>query len=98
MYSSLGGASIAALCQNEYQRKPFMTDRIYNLSAGPAVLPVEVLEEARDNLLSLGTTGIGIMEHSHRGRAYMAVHEEAESLCRELAGIPNDYHVLFLQG
>src|SRR5436190_23488794 len=75
-----------------------MTQRIYNFSAGPAVLPVEVLEEARENLLSLGTTGIGIMEHSHRGRAYMAVHEEAESLCRELAGIPNDYHVLFLQG
>jgi phosphoserine aminotransferase len=75
-----------------------MTQRIYNFSAGPAVLPVEVLEEARENLLSLGTTGIGIMEHSHRGKAYMAVHEECEALCRELAGIPPDYHVLFLQG
>jgi len=75
-----------------------MTERIYNFSAGPAVLPVEVLEEARENLLSLGTTGIGIMEHSHRGKAYMAVHEEAEALCRELAGIPANYHVLFLQG
>lgn len=75
-----------------------MPHRIYNFSAGPAVLPVEVLEEARENLLSLGTTGIGIMEHSHRGKAYMAVHEECESLCRELAGIPDEYHVLFLQG
>src|SRR5579872_3803812 len=75
-----------------------MTERIYNFSAGPAVLPVEVLEEARENLLSLGTTGIGILEHSHRGKAYMAVHEEAEALCRELAGIPDDYDVLFLQG
>lgn len=75
-----------------------MTARIYNFSAGPAVLPVEVLEEARENLLSLGNTGIGIMEHSHRGKAYMAVHEEAENLCRELAGIPSNYHVLFLQG
>jgi phosphoserine aminotransferase len=75
-----------------------MTQRIHNFSAGPAVLPVEVLEEARENLLSLGTTGIGIMEHSHRGKAYMALHEEAEALCRELAGIPADYHVLFLQG
>ncbi len=75
-----------------------MTERIYNFSAGPAVLPVEVLEEARENLLSLGTTGIGIMEHSHRGKAYMALHEECEALCRELAGIPDDYHVLFLQG
>lgn len=75
-----------------------MTERIFNFSAGPAVLPVEVLEEARENLLSLGQTGIGILEHSHRGKAYMAVHEEAESLCRELAGIPSNYHVLFLQG
>jgi phosphoserine aminotransferase len=62
------------------------------------VLPVEVLEEARENLLSLGSTGIGILEHSHRGKAYMAVHEEVEALCRELAGIADDYHVLFLQG
>lgn len=75
-----------------------MTQRIYNFSAGPGVLPVEVLEEARENLLSLGNTGIGILEHSHRGKAYMAVHEEAEALCRELAGIPANYHVLFLQG
>lgn len=75
-----------------------MNHRIFNFSAGPAVLPVEVLEEARENLLSLGSTGIGIMEHSHRGKAYLAVHEEAENLCRELAGIPQDYHVLFLQG
>lgn len=75
-----------------------MTERIYNFSAGPAVLPVEVLEEARENLLSLGQTGIGILEHSHRGKAYMAVHEETEALCRELAGISNDYQVLFLQG
>jgi phosphoserine aminotransferase len=75
-----------------------MTQRIYNFSAGPAVLPAQVLEEARENLLSLGTTGIGILEHSHRGKAYMALHEECEGLCRELAGIPDDYHVLFLQG
>ncbi|HTI49388.1 MAG TPA: 3-phosphoserine/phosphohydroxythreonine transaminase [Planctomycetaceae bacterium] len=75
-----------------------MTQRLYNFSAGPAVLPVEVLEEARENLLTLGNTGIGIMEHSHRGKAYMAIHEEAEALCRELAGIPAEYHVLFLQG
>jgi phosphoserine aminotransferase len=75
-----------------------MTSRIYNFSAGPAVLPVPVLEEARDNLLSLGKTGIGILEHSHRGKAFLAVYEEAEALCRELASIPDDYDVLFLQG
>lgn len=75
-----------------------MTTRVYNFSAGPAVMPVEVLEEARENLLSLGDTGIGIMEHSHRGKAFMAVRDEAEALIRELASIPDDYEVLFLQG
>lgn len=75
-----------------------MTHRIWNFSAGPAVLPESVLEEARDNLLSLGKTGIGICEHSHRGKPFMAIAAEAESLCRELAGIPDDYAVLFLQG
>lgn len=75
-----------------------MTERIYNFSAGPAVLPVPVLEEARENLLSLGKTGIGIMEHSHRGKAFVAVHAETEAACRRLAGISDDYAVLFLQG
>lgn len=75
-----------------------MTSRIWNFSAGPAVLPQSVLEEARENLLSLGNTSIGICEHSHRGKPFMAVAAEAESLCRELAGIPDDYAVLFLQG
>jgi len=72
--------------------------RIWNFSAGPAVLPESVLQEARENLLSLGNTGIGICEHSHRGKPFMAVAAEAEALCRELAGIPDDYAVLFLQG
>lgn len=75
-----------------------MTNRILNFSAGPAVLPESVLEEARENLLSLGSTGIGICEHSHRGKPFMAVAAEAESLCRQLAGIPDNYKVLFLQG
>ena len=75
-----------------------MTKRLINFSAGPAVLPGSVLEEARDNLLSLGESGIGILEHSHRGKAYRAVYEQTEALCRELAGIPDEYRVLFLQG
>lgn len=75
-----------------------MVQRIDNFSAGPAILPVSVLEEAQQNLLSLGETGIGILEHSHRGKAFLAVYEETEALCRELAGIPDDYAVLFLQG
>jgi phosphoserine aminotransferase len=75
-----------------------MTSRIWNFSAGPAVLPESVLEEARDNLLSLGTTGIGILEHSHRGKAFLKVYEETEALCREVGGVPANYKVLFLQG
>ena len=75
-----------------------MTKRVFNFSAGPAVLPVPALEEARDNLLSLGETGIGIVEHSHRGPAFLAVYEETVALCRELAGIPDDYDILFMHG
>ncbi|HWL09522.1 MAG TPA: 3-phosphoserine/phosphohydroxythreonine transaminase [Planctomicrobium sp.] len=75
-----------------------MTKRINNFSAGPAILPVEVLEEARENMLSLGDTGIGIMEHSHRGKAFIAVLEEVEANCRKLANISDDYSILFLQG
>lgn len=75
-----------------------MTNRIWNFSAGPAVLPECVLKEAQENLLSLGNTGIGICEHSHRGKPFMAVAAEAEALSREIAGIPDNYSVLFLQG
>lgn len=75
-----------------------MSDRIFNFSAGPGVLPVSVLEEARENLLSLGSSGIGICEHSHRGKAFLAVYDECEALCREVGGISSDYKVLFLQG
>ena len=75
-----------------------MAERIFNFSAGPAVLPESVLEEARENLLSLGETGVGIMEHSHRGKAFLKVYEEAESLCRAVGGIPDNYRVRFMQG
>lgn len=75
-----------------------MTQRIWNFSAGPAVLPESVLEEARNNLVSLGNTGIGILEHSHRGKAFLAVYEETVALCREIGNISADYDILFLQG
>ena len=75
-----------------------MTHRIWNLSAGPAVLPKTVLLEAQESPLSFGNTGVGICEHSHRGTAFTEVAEEADSLCRQLAGIPDNYRVLFLQG
>lgn len=75
-----------------------MTERIYNFSAGPAVLPEPVLHEAQEALWSLGETGIGILEHSHRGSAFKAVLARTEDDCRKLAGIPDNYRVLYLQG
>jgi phosphoserine aminotransferase len=72
--------------------------RAFNLSAGPATLPLEVLEEARQELLDYKGTGMSIMEHSHRGKAYMAVHAEAIANTKELLGLGDDYAVLFLQG
>jgi phosphoserine aminotransferase len=73
-------------------------ERIFNFSAGPAVMPVEVLQEAQGALLDFAGTGIGIAEHSHRGGPFERVIREAEADCRALAGIPEDYAVLFLQG
>lgn len=75
-----------------------MAQRIFNFSAGPAVLPVPVLEEAREALLSFGNTGIGILEHSHRGKAFIKVLEEVDARFRELANIPSNYKILFLGG
>jgi phosphoserine aminotransferase len=75
-----------------------MTKRIYNFSSGPAVLPVPVLEEAREAIWSVGDTGIGILEHSHRGKAFLKVYYETVALCREVGRIPDDYEILFLQG
>lgn len=75
-----------------------MSDRIYNFSAGPAVLPEEVIHKSQEALWNLAGSGIGVMEHSHRGKEFSAVAERAEALCRELADIPSDYEVLFLQG
>jgi phosphoserine aminotransferase len=74
------------------------TKRITNFSAGPACLPLEVVEEARDNLLSLGDSGLGIMEISHRSKAFRAIMEEAEANIRELLSLSDDWAVLFLTG
>jgi phosphoserine aminotransferase len=73
-------------------------DRIYNFSAGPAVLPREVLEQARDELLDWHGCGMSVMEMSHRGKEYMSIQAQAEADLRELMGIPANYKVLFLQG
>jgi phosphoserine aminotransferase len=75
-----------------------MTERIFNFSAGPAVLPVPVLERAREEMLSLPGVGMSVMEISHRSKTFDEIIGGAESGLRELMGIPEGYHVLFLQG
>ena len=69
-----------------------------NFSAGPAVLPESVLLEAREALWDIDDTGIGILEHSHRGPAVDRVFEAAQATCRRVGNIPDDFEVLFLQG
>jgi len=73
-------------------------ERIFNFSAGPAALPQEVLEQARDELVNWHGCGMSVMEMSHRGKEYMGIQAEAEADLRELLGIPTNYKVLFLQG
>lgn len=75
-----------------------MTDRIHNFGAGPGVLPEPVLRQAQEDIWAIGGSGMGIMEHSHRGKLFDRIIQEAEADCRSLAGIPDDYDVLFLQG
>lgn len=72
--------------------------RVINFNAGPAGLPLPALEKAREELLDFKGSGMSIMEHSHRGKEYEGVHNEAISLLTELLGIPDTHTVLFLQG
>ncbi len=72
--------------------------RVHNFNAGPAGLPLAALERAQRELIDFEGTGMSIMEHSHRGKAYEAVHNEAISLTRELCGVPDTHEILFLQG
>lgn len=72
--------------------------RIYNFSAGPAMLPEEVLAQAREEMLDWNGAGMSVMEMSHRGKEFMSIAERAEADLRELLAIPSNYKVLFLQG
>jgi phosphoserine aminotransferase len=72
--------------------------QIYNFSAGPAVLPKEVLQQAQAEMMDWHGSGMSVMEMSHRGKEYMSIQAEAEADLRELMGIPANYKVLFLQG
>ncbi|MDR0578530.1 MAG: 3-phosphoserine/phosphohydroxythreonine transaminase [Candidatus Accumulibacter sp.] len=73
-------------------------DRVFNFSAGPAALPLEVLQQAQAELTNWHGSGMSVMEMSHRGKEYMSIQAEAEADLRELMGIPAGYKVLFLQG
>jgi phosphoserine aminotransferase len=75
-----------------------MADRIHNFNAGPGVLPDPVLRQAQEDLWNIRGSGMGIAEHSHRGKLFEQVIAEAEADARELAGIPENYKVLFIQG
>ena len=72
--------------------------RVFNFAAGPATLPLEVLQQVRDELTDWRGLGMSVMEVSHRSKAFISVAQEAESLLRELLGVPANYKVLFLQG
>src|SRR5947207_1864807 len=72
--------------------------RIFNFSAGPAMLPAEVLARAGDEMLDWRGSGMGVMEMSHRGKEFIGIHAEAEKDLRELLSVPSNYKVLFLQG
>jgi phosphoserine aminotransferase len=72
--------------------------RVFNFSAGPAALPEPVLRQAAEEMLDWHGSGMSVMEMSHRGPEYMAIHAEAERLLRELLAIPANYKVLFMQG
>jgi phosphoserine aminotransferase len=72
--------------------------RVFNFSPGPAVLPQEVLEQAREELLDWHGTGMSVMEMSHRGKAFISIAEAAAADLRELLAVPKNYQVLFLQG
>ena len=72
--------------------------RVFNFSAGPAALPEPVLRQAAEEMLDWHGSGMSVMEMSHRGKEFIAIHAETESLLRELLAVPTNYKVLFLQG
>jgi len=72
--------------------------RVYNFSAGPAVLPESILKKAADEMLDYKGSGISVMEHSHRGKEFTQIIETAEASLRQIMNIPKNYKVLFLQG
>lgn len=75
-----------------------MGERIFNFSAGPACLPESVLKQAQKDIWDIAGSGIGILEHSHRGKVFDAITHETESLCRQLAKVPDTHAIFWMQG
>ena len=73
-------------------------NRVYNFSAGPSVLPEDVLKKAQEEMLVYGDSGMSVMEMSHRSKAFESIIQSAEESLRRVMGIPENYKVLFLQG
>ena len=89
------GTERLRICEKEEETK---VSRVYNFSAGPAVLPEEVLKEAQAEMLDYNGTGMSVMEMSHRSKAFDQIIQEAEKDLRDLMHIPDNYKMLFLQG
>ncbi|MCR4607927.1 MAG: 3-phosphoserine/phosphohydroxythreonine transaminase [Oscillospiraceae bacterium] len=75
-----------------------MKERVYNFAAGPSTMPIEVLEKARDELVSYGDSGMSVMEMTHRGKDFSEIFSNAKSLFREVLSVPDTHEILFLQG
>lgn len=75
-----------------------MSNRVFNFSAGPACLPESVLKQAQKDIYDIDGSGIGILEHSHRGKVFDRITHETEALCRQVGNIPDDYSVFWMQG
>ena len=97
LFPGPAAAGVILKCLQKNRRKKKMA-RVYNFSAGPAVLPEEVLREAADEMLDYKGSGMSVMEMSHRGPIFDGIIKEAEADLRDLLQIPDNYKVLFLQG
>ena len=75
-----------------------MGERVFNFSAGPSMLPVEVMKDAAGSMLDYNGAGMSVMEMSHRSKPFEKIIQDAEANLRTLLDIPEDYYVLFLQG
>ena len=89
---------IAVSARVSFLRRFIIMNRVYNFSAGPSMLPLEVLEKAASELVCYGESGMSVMEMSHRSPDYEAIINDAEAMLRQIMNIPDNYKVLFLQG